>query len=297
MNINKYIDIIAGKSNIVESVIDPPHNKRADWLFDENEKIKPEVKKQIYSILREWKKQINFPFDIDKIELKGSCLGFQYTPESDIDVGVFTTMSKEQRDKIIDISPSGNKLKVDGKETLHPIDFYFLAKGEEVPEKNLDNIYDLAENKWIKKTEKYSMKIPYTYALQVATFFINGCDLAVSQYLRDKKEFEMYKELDTEEQDISEEEKKTALSRKLQDLKADIDQMRIISHLISGFRHEAYQDEPFRISIDLENSDKENPHLSINEAITKILERYGYRDRLRELSKYGEQFIKKNEIE
>jgi predicted nucleotidyltransferase len=279
-----------------ESILDPPQNKRADWLFDENDKIKKEVKEQIYSILRKWKKQINFNFDIEAIKIKGSALGYQYTAESDIDVSVLTTMTKEQVDKIIEISPSGQKLKIDGEESLHPIDFYFLPKGEDIIEKNMDNIYDLASDKWIKKTDSYSMNIPYSYGLHVATFFINGADLAVSQFIRDKREFEIYKSLDTQFQDISEEEKKEAMSRKLLDLKADVDQLNMISHLISSFRQEAYNDEPFRTTLDFKTKSDSNPHQSLNEIVAKILERFGYRQKLRELAKSGDDFIKENEI-
>ena len=56
---------------INESVIDAPQKERATWLIDEKGKINKEIKKQIYSILRNFKKQINFKFDIDKIEAKG----------------------------------------------------------------------------------------------------------------------------------------------------------------------------------------------------------------------------------
>lgn len=281
---------------INESILDPPQEKRADWLFDENDKIKPEVKEQIYSILRKWRKQVNFKFDIDGIKIKGSCLGFQYTAESDIDVSVLTSMSKEQVDSIIEISPSGQKLKIDGEESLHPIDFYFLPKGEDIIEKNMDNIYDLATDKWLKKTDSYSMKIPYSYGLHVATFFINGADLAVSQFIRDKREFEIYKTLDPQVQDVSEEEKKEAMSRKLLDLKADVDQLNMISHLISSFRQEAYDDEPFKITLDFKTGKEDNPHQSLNEVVVKILERFGYRQKLRELAKSGDDFIKENDI-
>jgi hypothetical protein len=140
------------------------------------------------------------------------------------------------------------------------------------------------------------MNIPYSYGLHVATFFINGADLAVSQFIRDKREFEIYKSLDTQFQDISEEEKKEAMSRKLLDLKADVDQLNMISHLISSFRQEAYNDEPFRTTLDFKTKSDSNPHQSLNEIVAKILERFGYRQKLRELAKSGDDFIKENEI-
>jgi predicted nucleotidyltransferase len=289
-------ELLGIRNRLQESILDPPSKKRADWLFDENEKVRKDVKKQIYSILRKWKEQINFDFEIEAIKLKGSSAGFQYTAESDIDVTVLTTMTKEQVEEIKDISPSGAKLTIDGKESLHSIDFYFMPKGEDIEEKNMDNIYDLGNDKWIKKTEPYSMEVPYSYGVRIASFFFNGIDLAISQYFRDKREFEVYKALSPEIQDISEEEKKEAMSRKILDLKADVDQLKMISHLISAFRHEAYEDEPFEISISLKKENKENPHQSLNEIVAKILERFGYRESLRKLAEEGKAFIEENEL-
>jgi predicted nucleotidyltransferase len=284
------------RDELQESILDPPHKERADWLFNEDGKIKKEIKSQIYSILRKWREQINFKFDIDAIKLKGSSIGFQYTAESDIDVTVLTSMTKEQVAEVKDISPSGAKLEIDGEESLHKIDFYFLPKGEDLEEKNMDNIYDLGNDKWVKKTDSYSMELPYSYGIHVASFFLNGIDLAISQFFRDKREFEVYQALDSEKQDITEDEKKEAMNRKILDLKADVDQLNMISHLISAFRKEAYKDEPFEISISLKKENEGNPHQSLNEIVAKILERFGYRDKLKQLAEEGKKFIEHNEI-
>lgn len=292
MSADNHIRKILG---LQESILDTPQKQRSSDLFSEDGKVKKEIKEQIYSILRNWKKQINFKFDIEEIMLKGSLLGFQYTDESDLDVSVETSMSEEQIEQIKNIAPSGNKIKINGEDSLHNIDFYFLPKDHKILVKNMDNVYDLANDKWEKQTESYTMEIPYSYGLQVSTFFMNGADLAVSQFFRDKREFEIYKNLDPETQDISEEEKNTALSRKIMDLKADVDQIKMISHLISAFRHEGYEGQPFEISLDVKGKDKENPHQSLNEVVAKILERHGYRQRLRELADEGEKYITDNE--
>ena len=288
-------DFVKRILGIQESILDTPQKEKSPDVFSEDGKVRKELKEQIYAILRNWKKQINFKFDIEEIMLKGSLLGFQYTDESDLDVSVYTSMTEQQVEKIKDITPSGNKVKINGEDSLHNIDFYFLPKDHKTLVKNMDNIYDLANDKWEKQTESYTMQIPYSYGLQVSSFFMNGADLAVSQFFRDKREFEIYKNLDPETQDVSEEEKKTAISRKIMDLRADVDQIRMISHLISAFRQEGYEGEPFEISLNIKGKDKENPHQSLNEVVSKILERHGYRQRLKELADEGEKFLKENE--
>ena len=87
---------------INESILDPPQKEKIPlWLVDENDHFNPEIKKQIYRILRKWRDQINFKFDIEDIILKGSILTPRRTEDSDADVSVYTNMTKEQRDSII----------------------------------------------------------------------------------------------------------------------------------------------------------------------------------------------------
>lgn len=287
--IRNIFDAAEGKV-VNESILDVPQKERATWLIDENGKINKEIKKQIYSILRNFRNQVNFKFDIDKIEAKGSLLGRRYTEDSDIDISVYTDMSKEQRDSIINIVPKGNKIVVDGKETNHPIDIYILSKGEHTPENNLDNIYDVAEEKWIKKTEEYSLDIPLNYALEVSNFFINGAAIAISNYDNDKAMYEFYKSLDPETQDIDKEEKEKALIEQRKKLQADGDALGVCQHMLSAFRHEAYNEEPqpFKISIELIN---DNPHNTINEVMLKLFEKFGIRQKLKEKSEECEKLL------
>ena len=258
MKLHKIFNKIEG---INESILDVPKKEYATWLIDDNGKINKDIKKQIYSILRNFRNQINFKFNIDKIEAKGSLLGKRYTEDSDLDISVYTDMSKEQRDSIINIVPKGNKIIVDGKETQHPIDIYILAKGEATPEGNLDNIYDVAEEKWEKRSEEYSLDIPLNYAVEVSNFFIDGATIAISNYDKDEKD--------------------KALVEQRKKLQADCDALNVCLHMLSAFRREAYDNEPqpFKISVELTN---DNPHNTINEVMLKLFEKIGIRQKLKD---------------
>ena len=275
-----------------ESIIDPPQKEKQPlWLVDEKDHFNPEIKKQIYSILRKWRDQINFKFDINDIILKGSILTPRRTEDSDADVSVYTDMTKEQRDSIIDIVPKGNKLIVDGKETNHPLDFYIMAKDEHTPEKNLDAIFDIGHDKWLKKPDtNYSLDIPLNYALEVSNFFINGAAIAISNYDNDKAMYEFYKSLDPETQDIDKDEKEKALVEQRKKLQADCDALVVCQHMLSAFRHEAYNEEPqpFKISIELTN---DNPHNTINEVMLKLFEKFGIRQKLKEKQEECEKLL------
>lgn len=280
MKLQTIFDKVEG---INESILDPPQKEKIPlWLVDANGHFNPEIKRQIYSILRKWRDQINFKFDINEILLKGSILTPRRTEDSDADITVMTNMTKEQRDSIIDIVPKGNKIIVDGEETQHPLDFYILADGEETPERNLDAIFDIGHDKWIKKPDvDYKLDIPLNYAVEVSNFFINGAVIAISNYETDKSMYDFYKGIDVETQEIEQEEKDKALIELRKKLQADYDALNVCQHMLSAFRHESYADDPqpFKISIELTN---ENPHNTINEVLLKLFEKIGLRQKLKE---------------
>jgi predicted nucleotidyltransferase len=282
MKLQKIFNQIEG---IDESILDPPQKEKQPlWLVDENDHFNPEIKKQIYRILRKWRDQINFKFDIDAILLKGSILTPRRTEDSDADITVKTSMTKEQRDSIIEIVPRGNKIIVDGIETQHPLDFYILAKDEETPERNLDAIFDVGNDEWIKKPDvDYKLDIPLNYAVEVSNFFINGATIAITNYDTDKSIYEFYKGLDPETQDIEKEEKDKALVAQRKKLQADYDALNVCQHMLSAFRHEAYDDDPqpFKISVELTN---DNPHNTMNEVMLKLFEKIGLRQKLKDKS-------------
>lgn len=282
MKLQKIFNQIKG---IDESILDPPQKEKQPlWLVDENDHFNPEIKKQIYRILRKWRDQINFKFDIDAILLKGSILTPRRTEDSDADITVKTSMTKEQRDSIIEIVPRGNKIIVDGIETQHPLDFYILAKDEETPERNLDAIFDVGNDEWIKKPDvDYKLDIPLNYAVEVSNFFINGATIAITNYDTDKSIYEFYKGLDPETQDIEKEEKDKALVAQRKKLQADYDALNVCQHMLSAFRHEAYDDDPqpFKISVELTN---DNPHNTMNEVMLKLFEKIGLRQKLKDKS-------------
>ena len=282
MKLQKIFNQIEG---IDESILDPPQKEKQPlWLVDENDHFNPEIKKQIYRILRKWRDQINFKFDIDAILLKGSILTPRRTEDSDADITVETSMTKEQRDSIIEIVPRGNKIIVDGAETQHPLDFYILAKDEKTPERNLDAIFDVGNDKWIKKPDvDYKLDIPLNYAVEVSNFFINGATIAITNYDTDKSIYEFYKGLDPETQDIEKEEKDKALVAQRKKLQADYDALNVCQHMLSAFRHEAYDDDPqpFKISVELTN---DNPHNTMNEVMLKLFEKIGLRQKLKDKS-------------
>jgi predicted nucleotidyltransferase len=106
---------------IQESVFDPIQNTRSEDLFDKNEKMKPAAKKQIMDILDEWRKHLNFKFEIVHMRLIGSMSGFQFNNTADVDINLVVKLEdpEEQIWVLRKTLPNGNNLEG----TSHPINF------------------------------------------------------------------------------------------------------------------------------------------------------------------------------
>lgn len=297
----KHVDPITGESltekvskklrTLEESILDIPQKDYCKELLTAEDKMKPEVRDQILDTVKNWQDQINFDFRVEKVYAKGSLLSKRYNDTSDLDVSIYTNMSKEQLNDVYDIIPKGQNIEG----TKHPLDFFVLIEGEETPEKNLDNIYDVLNDEWIKRTEEYENEIPLDYVVQVSNFFINGARIALSNYENDKILYEYYNDLDSQNYEISEEELANTRELKKRDLKADLDALKIALHMISSFRHEVYEEEdPKAFSISIEtNSD--NPHVSINEQLTKTLEKFGIKQALKDAVEACEALVNEGE--
>lgn len=270
-----------------ESVLDPVHKERCIELWNDN-KLKSEVKKFILDTLNEFKKQIEYDIPIKNIYLIGSSTGYQYTDTSDVDCSVIIekTLSDDQYRNIIKIIPNGHNIPG----TQHPVNYFITT---ELKEKNAENIYDVINDTWLKQTPKEESELPTGYILELAKFFMNSLDLTFNEYLRDKQEYLEYKSMDPNEIEISEKEKQEAMDKKMTEIKADLDSLRIGNHVIRGFVHEAYEseDNQYSIHIEIENPNKD-PRKSINNLVYKCLEKFGYRTKLDNIITDAENFIK-----
>ena len=269
-----------------ESILDPIQKERFSLVFDKNDKMKKEVKDWIIQKIEEWKKGIEMEFEMKDLRLYGSSTGYQYTETADIDLHVSTSLSEE------DIKETGKLIKLGNifDNDKNPVTLFLLAKGEAEDLRKYENLYDVETGEWIKKSDKNEYEVPYGYILQLSEFFMNAFDLSISQYERAKHEYKTYMNLDPEKQEITEEEKKRAVNKALLDLKASYDRLRLGKHVMQSFAKEGYEEgRDFQIQV-LYNSAKD-PRLSVNNAVYKMLERFGYKDKLGNAIKEAEEVI------
>ncbi len=275
-------------SILKESILDPIQKERASYLFGKEEKMLPEAKAWINSKIDEWKKNLGFDLKHGDVKLYGSSTGYQYTDTSDVDLHVVADISSEQLEKSGRLAKLGF-LQDNGKNEVTLFIIPESDKGKFLQPDKFENIYNIKTDEWEKKTEKGEYEIPYPYIMELSEFFMNGFDLSLSAYERAKQEFAMYTELDPNKQEITDKEKNESVSRALTELKASHDKVRMGMGILKSFLDEGYEGNPFRIHISY--NEKKDPRMSVNNAIYKMLERFGYQKRMRDAVQDGESFI------
>lgn len=273
-----------------ENVLDPVNKTLCDDLFiPGKEVIKSQVKDFIIDNFLKWFEKIGHKKEeVKNFYIIGSSIGFQYTDVSDIDVTVDTGLKEDEIKKLVDILPNNNNLL----KTKHPVNYYFNTLKE--TKKDADIIYDLTNDKWIRKTKKEEIKIPASYILEITKFFMSGIQDRLAELDRDKIELETFKNYSPEKLDVSQKEIDELIVQKETEIKADLDALYVAYHIIKGFRKEAFGDdgEALDISIDI---NVKNPNYSINNLIYKTLEKFKYIEKLQEAKKERETLLTKKE--
>jgi len=258
-----------------ESILDPVRKERFKLIFDKEDRLKQEAKEWIMKKIKEWQKGISFVFEIKHIRLYGSSTGYQYTDTTDIDLHALTTLTDEQIKETGKLIKLGNLFDND----KNPVTLFLLSIDEKEELKKYENLYDFETDIWIKKSDKNEYEVPYGYILELSEFFMNAFDLSLSQYERAKHEYKTYLALDPEVEEITTEEKKRVVERSLLELKAAHDRLRLGKQILQSFARDGYEEgRDFQIHI-IYNASKD-PRLSVNNAVNKMLERFGYKKKM-----------------
>ena len=296
MNKTSIANLLFEAANILnESMLDPVNSGRCREIFDENDIMKPDVVKFIKDSFMMWLEQLNSEFKVFKVKTFkaiGSSTGFQYTDTSDLDILVYVEMlpGHEFKEvyKLVKILPNGNN--VPG--TLHPVNYFFVDEKDPTNLNNVENLYDLHTQKWEKKSDKSNMDVPVLYVREITRFFTDAFDLLLGRYDRDIQYLNDALKLNPSAQDISKSEKDEAINKCVTQVRADIDSMRLADKLIHGFRLQAYDDNNF-FHVSINYMDDNDPRKSMNEAIYKTLDKFQYREKLKEKIDQGRELLDK----
>lgn len=255
---------------IKESIFDPISKTLSTEVFRNNQ-INPTIRTQIIGNFQNWLSKFNLQNTVKSMSILGSITGFQYTPNSDIDVNVVLDIPEDKLKELVKTLP--NNINASG--TQHPINYYISPIFKPEWTKETNGIYDLLNNKWIKEPQqpKTLPEQNLRYASELSRFFTSGLDTSISEFYRD---------LDVYENTTD----KLLKQQKLNELKDDILSIKIAKHIIHQFRTEAYTDKPFPVSINVTSANE-----SINNLIYKYIERLGYFEKIDSILKIADKMI------
>lgn len=286
----EYSEWINPESKTVsESVLDPVHDTLAkDVWTDDEEHVKEKHRSYILDKLYEWLDIMDVESEPSKIAIVGSITTYQYTDTSDIDVNVVIDIDDEKRKELLKFLPNETLLP----DTKHPVNFYISKDAESNIEKK-DSAYDLLNDKWIKRPKPSDVIVPYSYVLEIAKFFMDGIDERIAEYERDKIELELYKEyMDRKDIAINKSTLQDHIEGKEVEIRADLDAIYTGLKMVKSFRNKAFEEdyEP-KFMIKIETDD---PDFSINNLVYKVIERFGYLDKLKKYKDIREDLLEKD---
>ena len=127
-------------------------------LWNENQKLKPEVRLRLLKVANDFYTSTEFKSELIDILLLGSSVNYNWTPESDIDVHLIMDISKEGLDTehyrtfLDNVGGNFNKehdIKIDG----HKVEVYLqdITEKNSTPEKarKHGSMYSLLHDKWL----------------------------------------------------------------------------------------------------------------------------------------------------
>ena len=265
----RYIELAHKKDKLIlESILDPAQDKLNPMIWDENKKMKPEVRKQLLDmVLSKIKNPVH-------IFMFGSNTGYNYTPESDIDTHIQVQGSQDEADRLFNTFPKDFKIG------SAPVQFYVYVGDEISGSQGKGAIYDLVNDKWIREPKKDELQIPYSYAIEVSKMFMSGIDNSIMEINADISEKKMYETLMNTAKEEEKKEIQERMKFKDEEIQAKLDSLHILSQMLWNERTNSYKVMDLDLFV---NTGYGN--YSISTMIYKILEKFQYRAKIVEMMK------------
>tara|TARA_B100000900_G_scaffold409583_1_gene425770 strand:+ start:2045 stop:2755 length:711 start_codon:yes stop_codon:yes gene_type:complete len=138
-----------------------PHKNLSSKLWDEEKKLKNEVKKKLLSIVEMFEEYLGVSIDIEDITITGSYANYNYTPYSDIDLHLIVNfnsltkvkdLSKEFYSAKKSLWNDKHDIKIKGIE----VEIYPQSKDE--PHKS-SGVYSVQNDSWIVEPKKFKTEV------------------------------------------------------------------------------------------------------------------------------------------
>jgi hypothetical protein len=122
-------------------------------LWDENQNLNPEVHKSLITVAKDFYKSIEFSEEPEDILILGSSVGYNWTPQSDIDLHILIDVERERIES--DIAReylNGLAFKWNTEHEIHIKGHKVEVYLQDINEENRSTgVFSLMENQWIRK--------------------------------------------------------------------------------------------------------------------------------------------------
>ncbi len=137
------------------------HDELNPVIWDENKKLKSDIKEKILEIAEEFKNSISdyINLNIVDIEIVGSNAAYNYTAKSDVDIHIITNYNDYgQPEEIVQAAMNANKANFNKAYDITFKGFNVELYVQDVKSMVASNgIYSVFKDKWIKEPEKQTM--------------------------------------------------------------------------------------------------------------------------------------------
>jgi hypothetical protein len=270
---------MVSKKYKLESIFDPVHDQLNPAIWYNNQ-LKPEVKNEIIGIITKWLNEVLPNTDIENIFFLGSNTGYQYSNGSDIDINIQLDITDEKLMELATILPNGNLLTG----TQHPINYYIVNKLMNIS-KMRGAFYDILKDQWVIEPFKEDIEVSFLYIIELAKGFMVWIDNTIGELERDIKELKMYESyVNSGKKDRGEFQKE--IDRKYREIDADYDSLKVVANFIHTFRVEGFEGENDEFIMK-----DEKGNFSIQNQVYKILDKFGYLEKLIQYKQQRNQYI------
>lgn len=148
-------------------------------LFDENNKLKEDVRNQLLKTAVEFIRSCKIEdYKYNDIVLVGSMANYTYTPQSDVDIHIVTEFSQFKADEEFlgeyfdakkDLWSTNHDIKING----HPVECYI--QNSEEPYTSI-GVYSLMKNDWVREPLKKMVSVDEGNIQLKAAAFMNAID-------------------------------------------------------------------------------------------------------------------------
>ncbi len=248
-----------------ESVLDVAQPQLNPAIWDADEKLRPEVREELLKPIEDMK----IP-GVQRVAFVGSNTGYQYTPESDIDVHLWIPdVSEDQIEKFKEILPQD--LLLSG--THHPLQYYVVADDETQGFVGKGAMYDLEKDEWIVRPRKSDIEVPLSHIFEIAKFFFSGIDNRIMELEADEKELQHFELISAASGGEDARGRIEALRTKI---RGDFDAIETAAEVLYGYRSNAYQGQKFDLDAQMGEGNE-----SVQNAVYKVIEELGYKEKIK----------------